>query len=110
MGPLVHWSIGPLVLWSISPLVHWSICPLVRWSIGPLVECRMLNVIKVKLLSERTSGVPPVILYLYIRPLFQIFTQSIDAIDVTTVTLSRLNSIYAIDVTRYLGDIFGIFW
>ena len=42
-------------------MVHWTIGPLVRWSIGPLVECRMLNVIKVKLLSERTSGVPPVI-------------------------------------------------
>ena len=50
---------------------------------------------------------------LYIRQrqwqqLFQIFTQSLDAIDVTSVTLSRLNSINAIDVTRYLGDIFGI--
>ena len=32
------------------------------------------------------------------RPLFQIFTQSIDAIDVTRVTLSRLNSINASDV------------
>ena len=41
--------------------------------------------------------------------LFQIFTQSHDAIDVTSVTLRRLNSINAIDVTRYLGDIFGIF-
>ena len=50
--------------------------------------------------------------YLYIRPLFQIFTQSLDAIDITSVTLSlsRLNSINAIDVTRYLGDILGIFW
>ena len=37
---------------------------------------------------------------LYIRPLFQIFTQSLDAIDVTSVTLSRLNSINVIDVTR----------
>ena len=40
---------------------------------------------------------------LYIRQqqqLFQILTQSIDAIDVTSVTLSRLNSINAIDVTR----------
>ena len=50
---------------------------------------------------------------LYIRQwqrqqLFQIFTQSFDAVDVTSVTLSRLNSINAIDVTRYLGDIFGI--
>ena len=41
--------------------------------------------------------------------LFQIFTQSIDAIDVTSVTLSRLNSINASDVTRYLEDILGIF-
>ena len=38
--------------------------------------------------------------YISIRPLFQIFTHSIDAIDVTSVTLSRLNSINAIDVTR----------
>ena len=30
-------------------------------SIGPLVEGQMLDVSKVKLLSERTSGVPPVI-------------------------------------------------
>ena len=45
----------------------------------------------------------------HIHPLFQIFTQSLDAIDVTSVTLSRLNSINAIDVTRYLGDILGIF-
>ena len=37
---------------------------------------------------------------IYPRPLFQTFTQSIDAIDVTSVTLSRLNSINAIDVTR----------
>ena len=34
---------------------------LVHWSIGPLVECQMLNVNKVKLLSDRTSRVPPVI-------------------------------------------------
>ena len=32
--------------------------------------------------------------------LFQIFTQSIDSIDVTSVTLGHLNSINAIDVTR----------
>ena len=49
-GPLFHWS-----------MVHWSIGPLDYWSIGSLVECQMLNVNKVKLLSERTSGVPPVI-------------------------------------------------
>ena len=74
LGPLVHWSIGPLVQWSIGPLVNWSIVPLVYgplvlWSVGPLdywfigslVECQMLNAKKVNLLSERTSGVPPVI-------------------------------------------------
>ena len=38
---------------------------------------------------------------LYIRQqLFQIFTQSIDVIDVTRVTLSPFNSINAIDVIR----------
>ena len=42
------------------------------------------------------------------RQVFQIFTQSLDAIDVTSVTLSRLNSINAIDVSTYLEDIFGI--
>ena len=34
---------------------------------------------------------------------------SVPSIDVTSVTLSCLNSINAIDVTRYLGDILGIF-
>ena len=43
----------------------------------------------------------PTLLYIYIcRQLFQIFTQSVDAIDVTSVTKSRLNSINAIHVTR----------
>ena len=37
---------------------------LYRWSIGPLIECPMLNVIKVNLLLERTSGVPPIIFFL----------------------------------------------
>ena len=76
-GPLVHWTIGPLVHWSIGTLEHWTIGPLdhwtigtlvhwfigslVLWSIGPLVDCQMSKVNKVKFLSERTSGVPPVI-------------------------------------------------
>ena len=38
----------------------------------------------------------------YPRPLFQIFTQSIHAIDVTRVTLGCLNSINATDVTRII--------
>ena len=38
-----------------------------HWSISPLVECQMLNVNKVKLLSERISGVPPVIFFLFIQ-------------------------------------------
>ena len=58
---MVHWSIGPLVLLSIGPLVLLSIGQLDYWHIGPLVECHMLNGNNVKLLSERTSGVPPVI-------------------------------------------------
>ena len=37
---------------------------------------------------------------IYLQPLFQIFTQSIDAIDVRRITLSHLNSVNAIDVTR----------
>ena len=47
------------------------------------------------------------------RPLFQIFTQSINVIDVIRFTLSRLNSINAIEVTRcwgYLWDNLGISW
>ena len=56
---LEHWIIGPLVQWSIGPLVPWSI--------GPLVECQMSTVNMVKLLSERTSGVPPVIFQIKLR-------------------------------------------
>ena len=48
--------------------------------------------------SDRSSYSDDVLLY--IQPLFHIFTQSVDAIDVTSVTLSRLNGINAIDVTR----------
>ena len=49
--------------------------------------------------SDRSSYSDDVLLYIR-RPFFQIFTQSIDAIDVASVTLSRLNSINAIYVTR----------
>ena len=59
--------------------------------------------------SDRSSCSDDGLLYIYPHPLFQIFTQSLDAIHVTSVTLSRLNSINAIDVTIYLGDILGIF-
>ena len=38
--------------------------------------------------------------YYISNPIFQMFTQSLDAIDVTSVTLSRLNSINAVVVTR----------
>ena len=80
IGPLIHWSIGRLVHWSIGPLDHCSIAPFVHksigpldhWSIGPLVECQMSKVNKVKLLSERTSGVPPVIIcwsHIFVREL-----------------------------------------
>ena len=50
--------------------------------------------------SDRSSYSNDGLLHIYPRPLFQIFTQSIDAIDVTSVTLSSLNSINAIDVPR----------
>ena len=53
-----------------------------------------------ELLAPTGALVLMMVYYIYIRPLFQIFTQSLDAIDVTSVTLSRLNSINAIDVTR----------
>ena len=62
--------------------------------------------------SDRSSCSDDGLLYIRAaqRQLFQIFTQSLAAIDVTSVTLSCLNSINAIDVTRYFGDIFGISW
>ena len=52
--------------------------------------------------SDRSPYSDGGLLYIYPQqqPLFQILTQSTDAIDVTSVTLSRLNSINAIDVTR----------
>ena len=60
--------------------------------------------------SDRSSNSDDGLLYVYPQlQLFQIFTQSLDAIDFTSVTLKRLNSITADDVTRYFGDILGIF-
>ena len=51
--------------------------------------------------SDRSSYSDDGLLFIRQRQqLFQIFTQSIDVIDVTSVNLSRLNSIIAIDVTR----------
>ena len=61
------------------------------------------------LLAPTGALVLMMVYYISAAQLFQIFTQSLDAIDVTSVTLSCLNSINAIDVTRYLGDILGIF-
>ena len=50
--------------------------------------------------SDRSSYSDDGLVYIHISlATFQIFTQSIDAIDVTSVTLSLLNSINAIDVT-----------
>ena len=63
IGPLDHWTNGPLDHRTIGPLDHWTIGlldQLVHWSI---VECQISKVNKVKLLSERTSGVPPVIFF-----------------------------------------------
>ena len=41
-----------------------------------------------------------IVVYYISNPLFQIFTQSLRAIDVTSVTLSRLNSNNAVDAKR----------
>ena len=82
MGLLVHWSIGPLVHRFIGPLVHWSIGPLnVKCQLSNVicqisnVKNQMCNVNKVKLLSERTSGVPPVIFQLVSIVRFQMSFQ-----------------------------------
>ena len=52
--------------------------------------------------SDRSSYSDDGLLYIHPRqqPLFQIFTQSLDAIDVTSVTQGRLNIINAIGVKR----------
>ena len=47
------------------------------WSIGPLVEFQMSNVNKVKLLSERTSGVPLVIFCFYLKALTKFYISSV---------------------------------
>ena len=69
----------------------------------------MKNYTPLALLAPTGALVVMMVYYISAAQLFQIFTQSLDAIVVTSVTLSRLNSINAIDVTRYLGDILGIF-
>ena len=56
IGPLVHWSIGPLVHWSLCLLVHWLNVKCQKSN----VKCQMPKVHKLNLLSERTSGAPPV--------------------------------------------------
>ena len=68
--------------------VSFAVTPLSR-SVGKLIS------------SDRSSYCDDGLLYIYPRQLFfQIFTQSFDAIDVTGVTLSCLNSINANKVTR----------
>ena len=58
--------------------------------------------IQESLLAPTGALILMMVYYISIHPghFFQIFTQSIIAIDVTSVTLSCLNSINAIDVTR----------
>ena len=105
IGPLDHWSIGPLVHWSIGPLVHWSIIPLVHWSIGSLVECQMLNVIKVKLLSERTSGVPPVIFAIVTSITLVITLGSVLSSNSKHLLLGWLNQLSSLSVSVGLSSI-----
>ena len=61
-----------------------------------LVLARIFSLKRVS--SNRSSLRYDVLSYIYPQPPFHIFTQSIDAIDVRRVTLSRLNSINAIDI------------
>ena len=86
---------------SLSALIKWN------WH---LVWCATQNLLPIMFnvgrqgvfSSDRSSYSDIVLLYIYISGhFFHIFTQSIAAIDVTTVTLSRCNSINAIDVTRW---------
>ena len=58
--------------------------------------------------SDRSSCTDDGLLYIQSTHLFR-FGAFMPFYTVTSVTLSRLNSINAIDVTGYLGDIFGIF-
>ena len=73
------------------------------------------SIIVIIISSDRSSYSDDGLLYIYPqRQLFQIFTQSIDAIAVTSVTLSHLTvSMQLISqdiyVTGYFGDIFEIF-
>ena len=71
--------------------------------------CRKVK-LKFFISSDRSTCSDDGLLYSHPQqhPLFQIFTQSLDAIDVTSVTLRHLNSINAVDVIRYLGHILGI--
>jgi len=79
-----------------------------------VMHCLSLLMIVSSVRSSCTDDGP-----LYIRQqLFQIFTQSIDSIGVTRVTLGHFNSINAIDVIRlsleltwdFLGTILGLSW
>ena len=59
-----------------------------------------INMIIIVVRSDRSSCTDDGLLYIRAAQLFQIFTQSLEAIDVTSVTQSCLNSINAIEVTR----------
>ena len=67
-----------------------------------IIIISIFTIISVIVSSDRSSYSDDGLLYIYPqqRPLFQIFNQSIDAIDVTNVILSCLNNINAIGVTR----------
>ena len=62
--------------------------------------CEISNVIFRSILVSSDRGPYSEDSLLYIQQLFQIFIQSINAIDFKSVTLSRLNRINAIDVKR----------
>ena len=65
IGPLVHWSIGLLVqLLNVKCQMSYVIYQMSnnKYKMSK-IKCQMPKVNKVKLLSERTSGAPPVIFF-----------------------------------------------
>ena len=77
---------------------RWTNLLSIETRLGEVCQVLILEGLFQALLAPTGALVVMIVYYIYIRPLFQIFTQSIDAIDVTSVTLSRLNSINAIDI------------
>ena len=80
--------------------IHSLILPNVLYGLGQGQAIFSLIVIVIVIVSSDRSSYSDAVLLNTAVLLSQIFTQSIEAIDVTSVTLSRSNSINATEVTR----------